>query len=53
MFLWGVSLFGDGSSIGSERAVSTVILDSGRHVSLNVWFKVFMFEWVVVFFISL
>ena len=52
-FLCGVSLFGDGSSMGGESGVSTVILDSGSHVSVDVWFKVFIFEWGVVFFISL
>jgi hypothetical protein len=36
--------------MGGENGVSTVILDSGSHVSVDVWFKVFIFEWGVVFF---
>ena len=49
-FYGGLSLLGDGASIGGERGVSTVILDSGSHLSLTVWFKVFICEWVVVLF---
>ena len=37
--------------MGGESGVSTVILDSGSHVSVDVWFKVFIFEWGVVFFL--
>ncbi len=38
--------------MGGENGVSTVILDSGSlSVSVDVWFKVFIFEWGVVFFL--